>query len=383
MNGPKHGDMNSPGTGAAVLSAGLLLAVLAWSVPVPGMTPEKAWYPVQVDVWDPPYNTGHKRVLKSYVPLERAARRWNLCVAIPHLKDTYWQAVNFGLVDEAKRLGVDMSIFEAGGYEHLDVQREQIRACLESGAADKPVDGIIISAVSAQDLNDLVSESRERGIPVVDLINGIDSKEISARVAVDFYDMGFLIGDYLRNLDGADKEEIEVAWFPGPEGAGWVAAGDAGFRAALAGSKVQIVATRKGDTGRAAQAALVESALDEMGTAAKGLDYIVGTAVTAEAAVGILRQHGLQDSTGVLAYYYGPGVNRGIRRGTVIAAPTDSPVTQARIAVDTMVRILEDRTWFAHVAPQIEVIDQARLQQWDPSTTLAPRGFRAIFSVHD
>jgi signal transduction histidine kinase len=80
---------------------------------------------------------------------------------------------------------------------------------------------------------------------------------------------------------------VKVAWFPDPDGAGWVAAGDAGFREAIAGADIEILVSARGDTGRAVQGKLVEAALDQY---ADELDYIVGTTVTSEATVEILRQ---------------------------------------------------------------------------------------------
>ena len=55
---------------------------------------------------------------------------------------------------------------------------------------------------------------------------------------------------------------------------------------------------------------------------------------------------------------------------------------QARIAVDVMVRILEKRDHLEHVAPRVVLVDGANQRDWDSSTTLAPRGFRPIFSIN-
>ena len=73
----------------------------------------------------------------------------------------------------------------------------------------------------------------------------------------------------------------------------------------------------------------------------------------------------------------------GIRRGDIVAAPSDLPVIQARIAVDVMVRILEKKDYYKHVAPEVMVVDRNNIRTWDPSTTLAPRGFRPIFSINE
>jgi periplasmic protein TorT len=87
--------------------------------------------PFPVDAWEPPFNQQRQHVRKEYAPLARATRPWRLCASIPHLKDDYWLAVNFALIQEARRLGVRLNLFEAGGYEHLEVQRQQIAECVK------------------------------------------------------------------------------------------------------------------------------------------------------------------------------------------------------------------------------------------------------------
>jgi protein TorT len=336
--------------------------------------PSDAWYPVEVDVWEPPYNTERSRRTQTYFALPQAEKPWRICVSIPHLKDDYWTAVNFGLIDEARRLGVGMQLFEAGGYANLETQRKQIAECMDRGA-----DGLIISAISADGLNDLVERYAAEGKAVVDLINGLASPAITARAAVDFWDMGNQTAQYLRRLHADAAEPVGVAWFPGPHGAAWVAAGDAGFRAGTRGSPIRIVTAAKGDTGRTAQGKLVEEAID----AHPDLHYIVGTAVTAEAAVPILRRRGLAGQVKVLAYYYSPGVHRGVSRGRMLAAPTDRQALLARIALDQTVRALEGRELLQHVAPQVIVIDRSNIRGFDSSTTLPPRGFRPVFSINE
>jgi len=350
------------------------LAVMV-AITVPPVQAEKAWYPVEVDIWNPPFNDQRQREQKLYTPLERAQKKWRIRVFIPHLKDDYWLGVNYGLINEARRLEVSLSIFEAGGYDRLDVQRRQI----ENAIAENP-DGLIIGAISLDGLNDLVKKASDKGIPVLDLINGISSPYLAARAAVSFWDMGFQAGSYLRRLQENRGQPIKMAWFPGPNGAGWVKAGDAGLHSAIEGSAIEILDSRYGDTGSAAQTKLVEASLSQY---ADDLDIIAGTAVTAEAAVKILRRRGLADRIKILSYYYSPGVHRGIRRGDITAAPSDLTVLQARIAVDVMVRILEKRDYYKHVAPRVTVVDRDNIRSWDTSTTLAPRGFRPIFSINE
>ena len=66
-------------------------------------------------MWEPPFNAQREHVRQEYVPFRHTTRPWQLCASIPHLKDDYWLAVNFALIQEARRLGVRLNLFEAGG----------------------------------------------------------------------------------------------------------------------------------------------------------------------------------------------------------------------------------------------------------------------------
>lgn len=352
------------------------IGILAASVAVAALTGGSAqaedWYPYSVEVWDPPFNMESPRKTMDYVPLKKAEKKWDLCVSFPHMKDAYWLGVDYGVVEEAKRLGVKANVVEAGGYTELNTQISQIEDCVSAGA-----DAVIIGAISFDGLNNLVSEIRAKDIPVIDVINGMSSDKLSAKSLVSFGEMGAKTGAYLAELHPGGSDAVKAAWFPGPAGAGWVEAGNKGFTGAIEGSSVDLVETKYGDTGKEAQAKLVEDTLE----AHPDLAYIVGTAVTAEAAVPILRSRGLEGQVKILSYYYTPGVDRGISRGQILAAPTDSTVVQGRIAVDQAVRILEGKDYQKHVGPALYVVTQESHGDFDPSSTLAPDGFRPVFSV--
>jgi periplasmic protein TorT len=328
--------------------------------------------PSPLDAWPPWLNQQRQHGRKEYAPLASATKPWRLCASIPHLKDDYWLAVNFALIQEATRLRVRLNLFEAGGYDHLQVQRRQIDECVTAGA-----NGVIVGAISADGLNDLIASYADRGIPVVDLINGVTSPAIAARAAADFYDMGLKTGQFLKELTAPGGKAVRIAWFPGPKGAGWVAAGDQGLRDALKGTNITIVDTSFGDTGIVEQAKLLNASVVRH----RDIDYIVGTAVTADAAVRVLRERKLSPRIKVIAYYFSPGVYRGIRRGTIVAAPTDQPALQAKMAVDLVVRILEKQPYFKHVSAPVLLVDSHNVKGFDVGSSLAPPGFRPLFST--
>ncbi len=351
-----------------------LAAGLAWlALPLgSGMAQDKAWFPFPVEVWDPPFNMESPRSQVDYAPVDKAAQKWNICVSFPHMKDAYWLAVAYGVEEEAKRSGVKMTLVEAGGYTNLNKQISQIEDCVSGGAQ-----AVIIGAISFDGLNNLVKEIRGKNIPVIDVINGMSSPDLSAKSLVSFGEMGFKAGEYIAKLHPKGSGKIKVAWFPGPPGAGWVEAGNKGFVDAVKDSDIEIVDTKYGDTGKEIQLKLVEDVME----AHPDINYVVGTSPTTEAAVQLLRDRGVQDKVKVLAYYFTPGVYDNIKKGAVLAAPTDSAVIQGRVAIDQAVRILEGKDYIKHVGPKLYVINSSNIGSFDYPSSLAPADYKPDFTV--
>lgn len=351
-----------------ILAAATLATLTAAAAPASAAD----WFPYEVESWDPPFDMASPRTKLDYVPLEKASQPWEICVSFPHMKDAYWLGVDYGVADEAKRLGVKMNLVEAGGYTELNKQISQIEDCVSSGA-----DAVVIGAISYEGLNNVVSEVAAKGIPVIDVINGMSSPDLAAKSLVSFKTMGAETGKYLAEKHPAGSEPVKVGWFPGPAGAGWVEAAHAGFMAAIEGSAVEVLEPRFGDTGKEAQLKLVEDVLQ----ANPDVRYLAGTAVTAEAAQGVIRERGLKGKVDLLAFYMTPGVYTGIKRGFILAAPADSMVIQGRIAVDQAVRVLEGKEYIKHVGPKIFVVDPTNINDVPRENILPPDGFKPVFSV--
>lgn len=330
------------------------------------------WYPYRAEEVDPPFSVSGAVKPVEYVPLKKASKKWDVCVSFPHMKDAYWLGVDYGVVQEAKRLGVKMELVEAGGYTNLNKQISQIEDCVSRGA-----NAVVIGAISADGMTNLVKSIRAKGIPVVDVINGINSPEVSAKSLVSFYTMGQSAGEHLAKLHPAGTTPVKVGWFPGPAGAGWVEAAHKGFMDAVKGSALDVLSPKYGDTGKEAQSKLIEDVLQGN----PDLAYIAGTAVTAEAAQGIVRSRGLEKKVKIMAFYMTPGVYEGIQKGRIMAAPADSMVIQGRIAMDQAVRLLEKKDVVKHVGPKIFVVDQANLKSVPYDSILPPTTFKPVFIV--
>ncbi len=330
------------------------------------------WSPITAEEVTPAFSTEGTAKEVQYKALEKASKPWNICVSFPHMKDAYWLGVDYGVVEEAKRLGVKLNVVEAGGYTELNNQISRIEDCVLAGAQ-----AVVLGAISYDGLNATIAELAAKNVPVIDVINGVSSQDIAAKSLVSFYTMGYETGRYLAKKHPQGSDEVAVGWFPGPAGAGWVEAANSGFLAAVEGSAVKVLEPRYGDTGKEAQLKLVEDVLQ----ANPEVSYIAGTAVTAEAAQGLIRERRLQGKVGLLAFYMTPGVFEGIKRGFITAAPADSMVIQGRIAVDQAVRVLEGKDYIKHVGPKIFVVDGDNIKDIPRDNILPPKGFSPVFSV--
>ncbi|AOG12581.1 TMAO reductase system periplasmic protein TorT [Agrobacterium sp. RAC06] len=353
------------------LALTLASSLLALSIASPSFA--DSWYPYPAQAMEPPFAADAKPVGVEYTPLEKAEKSWNICVSFPHMKDAYWLGVDYGVAEQAKDLGVKMNLVEAGGYTELNKQISQIEDCVAGGA-----EAVVIGAISFDGLNNLIGEIKKKNIPVIDVINGMSSPDITAKSLVSFYTMGYETGAYLAKKHPAGSEEVKVGWFPGPAGAGWVEAANSGFLDAIKGSAVKALEPKYGDTGKEVQLKLVEDMLQ----AEPDVRYVAGTAVTAEAAQGLIRERGLQGKVDLLAFYMTPGVYEGIKRGFILAAPADSMVIQGRIAIDQAVRALEGKELVKHVGPKIFVVDPDNIATVPQTNILPPDGFAPVFSVN-
>ena len=72
-------------------SLAMTAGALALALAVPSATlAAEDWYPFPVEVWDPPFDMASPRTTVDYAPLDKAAKKWDICVSFPHMKDAYF-----------------------------------------------------------------------------------------------------------------------------------------------------------------------------------------------------------------------------------------------------------------------------------------------------
>ncbi|AFM24826.1 TMAO reductase system periplasmic protein TorT [Desulfomonile tiedjei] len=370
---------------AIVLVSGIFLANSLMC-----LAAEKPWWPVKVNSYYGTYDVKQKKSGKpaasldgpkaeDWSPPEKADKPYVIGVSFPHLKDPYWLAVNYGIMSEAKRLGVGVQLVAAGGYTEVEKQVSQVE-----NLGQQKVDGIILGSISYTALDPAVAELTKKKIPVVEVINDIQAQDIAGKALVSFFDMGKHAGEFVvSDAKTQSKKEINVVFLPGPAGSGWAPDTLDGFNEAIKQfeGKVNMLAVKWGDTGKNVQLDLIENSLKTFPT----IDYLVGNAVAADAAVGPLAETGRTKSVKVVSTYIIPPLYEKIKKGTVAAAPSDLTVTQGQMAVDMMVRILNGqkagKDFPFRAGPIIPTLTQANIDQYPYELLFGPRDFRPEFKV--
>lgn len=306
-----------------------------------------------------------------------AAEASRICAIYPHLKDSYWLSVNYGMVDEASKHNVDLRVLEAGGYLNLDKQREQMSLCVRWGA-----DAIILGTV-APDLFYSSLNSVASSIPVFATVNKLvvdksNRSVLKGEVGVDWYWMGFYAGEYLKNKHAEDNNAISVALLPGPNSSGGTKPVVRGFYAAIQDSDINVIESYWADNDKELQRNLVQQVIDN-----QNIDYIVGSAVAIEAAISELRSANKTDQIGLVSTYLSHGVYRGLLRNRVEFAPTDKMALQGRLSIKQAVDYLQGNAFNKLEAPKIESLTPNNLNPEVIAESLSPSEYRPTFYVYN
>lgn len=307
---------------------------------------------------------------------EKIHKPWRLCAVYPHLKDSYWLSVNYGMVDEAKRHGVELKVFESGGYPHFKRQSQQLKEC-KAWQADAILLGSVDQFAYEHKLKQLVED-----IPVFATVNKLstrdtDSEEaIKGQVGVDWYWMGYRTGQFLAARHPKGSGVVHIGWLPGPKSRGGTKPVTRGFKDAIKNSDVRIISTLWGDNSKELQRNLIQEVLED-----KTISYLVGGAVAIEVAISEVRAQERTQQVKLISTYLSHAVYRGLRRNKVLFSPTDKMVLQGRLSIQQAINYLEGLPAPSLANPAIESLHPTHLPAEVIAQSLSPAEFRPQFSV--
>jgi len=314
-----------------------------------------------------------------YAPAAHASKRWRIAFLFPHMKDPYWSGCAYGVISEARRLGVVADILPAAGYDDLKGQLQK----MDEAIAAK-YDAIVISPISMTANNNSIARARAAGIPVLELANDSRSDDLNLKVTTSLRAMGTEATRWvIRDAQQRGLKSINIALLPGPMGAGWVKGEVDGTRIAAqeAPLEVNILDIRYGDSERGLQSQLAGRILQRHGNR---LDYIIGCTGCAPAALAPIRAAGYGDKIRVVAYDLTGEIAHLIRSKEIYAAADTKGVSQARVAINAAVNLLEGRgKEQPHtILIKLGMLDQQNAGSYPFDTSVAPDGYKVVLS-HD
>lgn len=287
--------------------------------------------------------------LQSTLPVTASSAAPRICVVVPHFKDEYWLSVGHGLMEQAKLSQAEVILFASGGYYGPEKQIELLMRCRARQAT-----AILIGAVSANDPALLEAvQATAKQVPVVALVNELNSPFLSGAVGVDWRQMGYVIGHFLRQKFPAEGPPVKASLITGPAKSGWSPLLEIGLQQGLDDSAAKITFVGRSDTGLRQQLAAVEAALK----VDKGIQILIGSAPAIEGAMGLAA-----NSDGVfpelVSTYISHSVRRGVQSGTVTAVAFDDPVEQGKLGIKLALASRLGEYSPILVGPEIQLIER-------------------------
>jgi len=318
------------------------------------------------------------RVVKDiFYPAKPATKPWRIAVLIPHLKDPFWLGVNYGIIEQAKRLGIEVKIFVADGYNDLIGQLMHMEQAIE-----EKFDAIIISPISMTENDKSIKKAKNAGIPVFMAVNDMRSDDLTLKVNALVYDMGRKSMEWvIKDAQKSKLKKINIALLPGPKGAGWVIAEVDGTMSAIKKSpiKVNVCDIKYGESGPVEQAHLTEELIKKHGDK---INYLIVCNVGAFAAVLPVKEAGLLGKIKIVGNDLVSESVKAIAKGEIAAASDTRGVDIVRVAVNSVVNYLEGRikkSEMPHdIILEVLVVDQTNFAKYPFSGSLPPENFTPI-----
>jgi len=296
----------------------------------------------------------------------KPSKAYRLGVSIPHLANPHYVGQAYGYIDEAQNLGAQVTLLEAGGYEHLDRQVSQIEDLIAS-----KVDAIIIAAVSGPGTVGAVEAAAAAGIPVINVNVMTDSDKVVTRIRSDDDVIGRMQADFMgERLKGSGN----VVMLRGAPGTSWAEIRGNAFRKQLATKypNVKVLGEQYSQSTPADGLRLME---DFLQTYPQINGVYNGADSTAVGAAQAVKGAGKAGSIVMTATDFQLDTEKFIREGVISASVLQQPVTMGRWGVRAAISYLEKKPVPPVMFTGLMTATKENLDTLDLSTLRAPAGW--------
>ena len=288
-------------------------------------------------------------------------------VSMPNIKGPWFTPVLFGISDEAKKLGYEVTILDAGGYANVDKQVSQF-----SNLVVQKVSAILIDPANPASFNGVVREAKGEKIPVIGAGSPIVASNVDADAAASssHCSIGHELAKGAKTLlpNGGT-----IAVLAGPPGAFWASDRLRCFKEDLAGGNIKIVAEQTSEQDPAIALSLANDFLQRFPDVnlLYGADdtYGVGAARAAQGAQTC-------GKVKILFAVLGEAAEEMMRAGCADYVVAQQPVVIGRTAVQLMDAIVKGKPL---AAKKVEVplipVTAANLNSINKTGMQAPKGW--------
>jgi ribose transport system substrate-binding protein len=288
-------------------------------------------------------------------------------VSMPNIKGPWFTPVLFGISDEAKKLGYQVTIQDAGGYANVDKQVSQF-----STLVVQKVVAILMDPANPASFNGAVREAKAAKIPVIGAGSPIVATDVEADAAASssHCNIGHELAKGAKTLLPSGGT---IAVLAGPPGAFWASDRLRCFKEDIAGSNIKIVAEQTSEQDPAIALSLANDFLQRF----PQVDVLYGADDTygvgaARAAQGAQKCGKVK----ILFAVLGEAAEEMMRAGCADYVVAQQPVTIGRSAVQMMDALVKGKPLDKkNVEVPLVPVTMANLNSINKSGMQAPKGW--------
>jgi ABC-type sugar transport system substrate-binding protein len=303
----------------------------------------------------------------EYARPAKPSKPYRIGVSIPHLANPHYVGQAYGYIDEAQNLGAQVTLLEAGGYEHLDKQISQVEDLVAS-----KVDAIILAAISGPGTVGVVENAVAAGIPVINVNVMTDSDKVVTRIRSDDDVIGRMQADFMgERLKGVGN----VVMLRGAPGTSWAEIRGNAFKQQMAAKypNVKILGEQYSQSTPVDGLRLMEDFLQTFPQLTAVYNGADSTAVGAAQAIASAGKGG---SIVITATDFQPDTEKFIREGVISASVLQQTVTMGRWGVRAAINHLEKKQVPPVLFTGLVLATKENLGNLDLSTVRAPDGWK-------
>src|SRR5437868_1961815 len=306
------------------------------------------------------------QTVTEYARPPKPAKQYRIGISIPHLANPHYVGQAYGYIDEAQQLGAQVTLLEAGGYEHLDKQVSQVEDLIAS-----KVDAIIIAAISGPGTVGVVEQAVAAGIPVINVNVMTDSDKVVTRIRSDDDVIGRMQADFMGERL---KSGGNVVMLRGAPGTSWAEIRGNAFRQQIAAKypTVKILGEQYSQSTPADGLRLMEDFLQTYPQISGVYNGADSTAVGAAQAV---KSAGRGGSIVMTATDFQLDTEKFIREGVITASVLQQPVTMGRWGVRAAISYLEKKPVPPVMFTGLMIATKENIDRLDVTTLRAPAGW--------